>query len=294
MGWIVRWPSWHCCSAQPSPRSTRSRPGCRARWYSGHSASQSPAIRGRAAWTFRGRALPYLWENCANGAPLPEHPPGRAVAYTPFYRSQLRDTRAVERVEGLQDDLLFQGGTAKADAEAGVDAWRDLWPSSTKRRRRTGHEARLSRYGCCTDLSTFGRLSEAELVGALREAGDSIVSLVADDDGQIIGHVLLSKMDAPFPALALAPVSVIPPRQRSGIGSALIKRAVSRARDGGWAAIFVLGDPNYYKRFGFDQEATAGFTSPYAGRHFMVLKLSPSLPATTGVLRHAPAFAALD
>ena len=142
--------------------------------------------------------------------------------------------------------------------------------------------------------SAFGRLSEAELVGALREAGDSILSLLADDDGQIIGHVLLSKMDAPFSALALAPVSVIPPRQRSGVGSALIKRTVSRARDGGWAAIFVLGDPNYYKRFGFDQEATAGFTSPYGGRHFMVLKLSPSLPAATGVLRHAPAFAALD
>src|SRR5215471_6797259 len=142
--------------------------------------------------------------------------------------------------------------------------------------------------------SAFGQSFEAELVRELRDAGDSIVSLVADDDGQITGHVLLSKMDAPFPALALAPVSVIPTRQRSGIGSALIKRAVSRARDEGWAAIFVLGDPNYYKRFGFDQEAAAGFTSPYAGRHFMVLKLSPSLPATTGVLRHAPAFAALD
>jgi len=287
MGWIVRWPSWHCCSAQPSPRSTRSRPGCRARWYSGHSASQSPAIRGRAAWTFRGRALPYLWENCANGAPLPEHPPGRAVAYTPFYRSQLRDTRAVERVEGLQDDLLFQGDTAKADAEAGVDAWRDLWPSSTKRRRRTGHEARLSRYGCCTDLSTFGRLSEAELVGALREAGDSIVSLVADDDGQIIGHVLLSKMDAPFPALALAPVSVIPPRQRSGIGSALIET------EAGLPSLF-WAIRTITNGSALTMRRPAGFTSPYAGRHFMVLKLSPSLPATTGVLRHAPAFAALD
>lgn len=287
MGWIVRWPSWHCCSAQPSPRSTRSRPGCRARWYSGHSASQSPAIRGRAAWTFRGRALPYLWENCANGDPLPEHPPGRAVAYTPFYRSQLRDTRAVERVEGLQDDLLFQGGTAKADAEAGVDAWRDLWPSSTKRRRRTGHEARLSRYGCCTDLSTFGRLSEAELVGALREAGDSIVSLVADDDGQIIGHVLLSKMDAPFPALALAPVSVIPPRQRSGIGSALIET------EAGLPSLF-WAIRTITNGSALTMRRPAGFTSPYAGRHFMVLKLSPSLPATTGVLRHAPAFAALD
>ena len=156
--------------------------------------------RPRAAWTFRGRAMPYLQENNTSGDPLPEHPPGRAVAYTPFYRSQLRDARAVERatipverirgavqlvsggddqmwpssdladialrrleahrhpfpfrhlkypeaghtilvpywplselrvvrlarVEGLQDDLLSQGGTAKADAEAGVDAWRDL------------------------------------------------------------------------------------------------------------------------------------------------------------------------
>jgi putative acetyltransferase len=142
--------------------------------------------------------------------------------------------------------------------------------------------------------SAFGRLSEAELITELREAGDSAISLVADDDGQIVGHVLLSKMDAPFPALALAPVSVIPTRQRSGIGSALIERAVSKARDEGWAAIFVLGDPNYYERFGFDQSAAAGFTSPYAGRHFTVLKLSPSLSAATGALRHAPAFAALD
>jgi putative acetyltransferase len=142
--------------------------------------------------------------------------------------------------------------------------------------------------------SAFGQLAEAELVEKLREAGDSVISLVADDGGQIIGHVLLSRMDAPFPALALAPVSVIPTRQRSGIGSALVERAVDIVRSGGWAAIFVLGDPNYYQRFGFDTEAAAGFTSPYAGRHFMMLKLTPSLPVATGELRHAPAFAALD
>ena len=99
-------------------------------------------------------------------------------------------------------------------------------------------------------------------------------------------------MDAPFPALALAPVSVIPARQRTGIGSALVSTAVNRARSEGWAAIFVLGDPHFYERFGFDSEAAAGFTSPYAGRYFMMLKLSPSLSATTGELRHAPAFAA--
>jgi putative acetyltransferase len=142
--------------------------------------------------------------------------------------------------------------------------------------------------------SAFGQLAEAKLVEELREAGDNVLSLVADEDGLIVGHVLLSKMDAPFPALALAPISVIPTRQRNGIGSTLIKRAVDRARNQGWTAIFVLGDPNYYERFGFDREAAAGFTSPHAGRHFMVLKLSPSLPATTGELCHAPAFAALD
>jgi len=142
--------------------------------------------------------------------------------------------------------------------------------------------------------SAFGQSAEAELVERLREAGDSVVSLVAEEGGEIAGHVLLSRMEAPFPALALAPVSVIPAKWRSGIGSALIERAVDRARGEGWAAIFVLGDPSYYERFGFDREAAAGFTSPYAGPHFMVLRLTPSLPATTGRLRHAPAFAALD
>jgi putative acetyltransferase len=142
--------------------------------------------------------------------------------------------------------------------------------------------------------SAFGQSAEAKLVGELREAGDCVISLVAEEDGQVVGHVLLSRMDAPFPALALAPVSVTPKKQRSGIGSALIKSAVDRARSEGWLAIFVLGDPNYYQRFGFDRAAAAGFTSVYAGRHFMVLKLSSSLPATTGEVRHAPAFSALD
>jgi len=142
--------------------------------------------------------------------------------------------------------------------------------------------------------AAFGQPAEAELVEELRKAGDSVISLVAEEDSQVVAHVLLSKMDAPFPALALAPVSVIPTRQRIGIGSALIQSAVNRARSEGWTAIFVLGDPSYYERFGFDRQAAAGFTSPYAGNHFMMLTLLLSLAATAGELRHAPAFAALD
>ena len=142
--------------------------------------------------------------------------------------------------------------------------------------------------------SAFGQSAEAELVDQLRKAGDSVFSLVADEDGQIVGHVLLSRMRAPFPALALAPVSVIPTRQRRNIGSILVKMALDRARREGWTAIFVLGDPRYYERFGFDSEAAAGFSSPYAGQHFMVLALSTPLPATIGELHHAPAFASVD
>jgi putative acetyltransferase len=142
--------------------------------------------------------------------------------------------------------------------------------------------------------AAFGQTAEANLVAALRATGDSVLSLVAEENTQLVGHVMLSKMGAPFPALALAPVSVIPARQRLGIGSALIRKALSRAREDGWAAIFVLGDPAYYERFGFDREAAAGFASPYAGNHFMTLNLVQSPAATTGELRHAPAFAALD
>ena len=139
----------------------------------------------------------------------------------------------------------------------------------------------------------IGQVPEAELVEELRRAGDCVVSLVAEESGEIAGHVLLSRMEAPFRALALAPVSVAPARQRRGIGSALIRSAVERAREEGWEAIIVLGEPGYYGRFGFDAAEAAGFTSPYAGEHFMVLALGAALPVKSGELRHAKAFAGM-
>jgi putative acetyltransferase len=71
--------------------------------------------------------------------------------------------------------------------------------------------------------TAFGQPAEAVLVDQLRADGDSMISLVAVDHDQVVGHVLLSKMRAPFKALALAPVSVAPCWQRSGIGGALIR-----------------------------------------------------------------------
>jgi putative acetyltransferase len=63
-----------------------------------------------------------------------------------------------------------------------------------------------------------------------------------------------------------------------------------RAADDRWLAVFVLGDPSYYRRFGFSVAAASGFSSPYAGDHFMGLALSGTMPAAMGALRHAPAF----
>ncbi len=141
--------------------------------------------------------------------------------------------------------------------------------------------------------AAFNQIEEADLVASLRDAGDIEVSLVAEDAHKIMGHVALSKMSAPFRALALAPVSVIPSRQRQGIGTRLVMDALRRAKDAGWDAVFVLGDPKYYQRFGFSVEAARGFSSPYAGLHFMGLPLSGRLSATTGELCHPHAFDAL-
>jgi putative acetyltransferase len=142
--------------------------------------------------------------------------------------------------------------------------------------------------------AAFDRIAEAMLVDQLRADGDSVVSLVAVDYASIIGHVMLSKMQAPFKALGLAPLSVRPDRQRSGVGSSLVREALTRARQGSWEAVFVLGDQGFYRRFGFDPEPARGFTSPYAGPHLMVLPIRSGLSAATGRINYAPAFAALE
>ena len=104
--------------------------------------------------------------------------------------------------------------------------------------------------------AAFGQEEEANLVDALRRDGDLWLSLVAEgEDGEITGHIALSRLKSPKHALALAPVSVAPDRQGAGIGSALIKKSIEEARRWREAVIFVLGDPAYYTRFGFSREA---------------------------------------
>jgi putative acetyltransferase len=149
-------------------------------------------------------------------------------------------------------------------------------------------------------LAAFPTSAEADLVDRLRSDGDSEISLVAERNGEIAGHVLLSRMSVsgggrPFRALGLGPVGVLPGSQGSGVGTELIRSALAIAGALGEELVFVLGDPDYYTRFGFSVEAATPFASHYAGPYFMAqwLRPEPATPAS-GSAAYAPAFGALE
>lgn len=140
--------------------------------------------------------------------------------------------------------------------------------------------------------AAFGRQGEADLVDELRQGDWAEISLVAKPKDQVVGHVLFSRLEAPMRALALAPIAVHPERQRSGIGSALIREGLARAAAGGWDAVLVLGDPAYYERFGFRCQTAAAYDCAYAGPYLLGLELTAGR-REPGEIRYPPPFAAL-
>jgi putative acetyltransferase len=112
----------------------------------------------------------------------------------------------------------------------------------------------------------------------------------------IVGHVLLGRMRVSadgraLRALGLAPVGVLPGFQGGGIGGALIEAALGVARATGEEIVFLLGEPDYYDRFGFSAAAAAPFASPYAGPYLMALALRPGFePPVAGEAAYARAF----
>ena len=139
--------------------------------------------------------------------------------------------------------------------------------------------------------AAFGQELEAQLIDALRAGGESVISMVALDQGILVGHVQFSKLIAPARCVGLGPVSVTPQRQGQGIGAALIRRGLEQAVRDGWQAVFVLGSPAYYGRFGFRVEAAAKFATPYPKEHFMALDLHPgALASRDGAVIYAKPF----
>ena len=142
----------------------------------------------------------------------------------------------------------------------------------------------------------FGGTEESGLVARLRAQGAVIVALVATENGRILGHVLFSELPIEtggkaLRAGALAPLAVTPERQRQGIGAALVRAGLEACRERGVAAAIVLGDPDYYPRFGFSTAAARNLRAPFSGPAFMALELAPGcLDGVTGTVRYAEAF----
>ena len=140
-------------------------------------------------------------------------------------------------------------------------------------------------------LASFPDATEADLVERLRDEGDAVISLVAMDGGVVVGHVMFFRMTAHFKALGMAPVAVLPDRRKQGVAATLIQTGIAQAREDGWEGIFVLGEPDYYTRFGFSAELAEPFQSIYAGPYLMALRLQgKALPAESGQIDYAPAF----
>ncbi|MEO1044240.1 MAG: N-acetyltransferase [Pseudomonadota bacterium] len=96
--------------------------------------------------------------------------------------------------------------------------------------------------------------NEQDLVDALRDGGALALSLVAEQSGQLVGHVAFSPAiaaDGSGGWYALGPVSVTPPLQNQGIGSRLINRGLDILRSRDAAGCVLVGAPEYYRRFGF-------------------------------------------
>lgn len=142
----------------------------------------------------------------------------------------------------------------------------------------------------------FGQQTEAGLVDALVAAGDAVVELVAEEDGQVVGHILFSRLyvrngGRKVPAVALAPLAVEPSFHGTGIGGALIREGHLRLKEAGETLSIVLGDPAYYGRFGYAHERAAAFESDYQCEALQALAWGEA--PETGKLAYAGAFSAL-
>ncbi|MER2536672.1 MAG: N-acetyltransferase [Rhizobiaceae bacterium] len=139
----------------------------------------------------------------------------------------------------------------------------------------------------------FGQKAEAGLVDALVRDGEVVAELVAVDDGQIVGHILFSRLHVVeggrrFPAVALAPLAVEPSFHKSGIGGALVREGHLRLRQAGETLSVVLGDPAYYGRFGYSSQRADRFESEWQGPALQALAWGDAPSA--GRLVYARAF----
>lgn len=136
--------------------------------------------------------------------------------------------------------------------------------------------------------------TEQFIVDALRERGELSISLVAEQVGQLVGHVALSPVrvqDGSPGWFGLGPISVLPDHQGRGVGTALMQAAIEALRRQGARGCVLLGEPGYYGRFGF--RAVPDLVLPgVPAAYFQALPLQP--PLAQGEVRYSPAFEAVS
>lgn len=148
--------------------------------------------------------------------------------------------------------------------------------------------------------TAFETSAEADLIDALRVKASPLVSLVAEIDREIIGHILFSPVKlSNHPdkkIMGLAPMAVLPSWQRQGVGSELVRAGLAACLGLDYGAVVVLGHPDYYPRFGFVPANEFGLACEYdvPTEVFMAQELKPGyLDDTSGTIHYHPAFSAV-
>lgn len=167
--------------------------------------------------------------------------------------------------------------------------------STTVRAERSGDFEAIDQIVSAAFLAEFGTTTEAALVRRLRGRHELIpeLTLVAENDGLIVGHIAFSEVTLDGRAasgLGLAPVAVAPNAQNAGVGSLLINAALELAAHGGWRFAVLLGHPAYYPRFGFIPAAPIGLTGDYGDHDGWMVKALGGATLPTGHVRYCSAF----
>ncbi|MCW4032557.1 MAG: N-acetyltransferase [Candidatus Bathyarchaeota archaeon] len=145
----------------------------------------------------------------------------------------------------------------------------------------------------------FKQKDESELIERIRNNKNFIpeLSLVAEENGKIIGHILFSKIkiigEKKYESLALAPMAILPELQRKGIGGRLIKEGLNKARELGFDSVIVLGHKDYYPRFGFERASKWDIKCPFKvpDEAFMAIELNIGVLANkSGIVEYPEEF----
>ena len=144
------------------------------------------------------------------------------------------------------------------------------------------------------NIQAFGQAQEANIVDRLRQSCSELVSLVAVERDNVVGHVLFSPVtieskDTVIYGMGLAPIAVLPAYQRQGIGSQLVRVGIAKLKDRHSPFIVVLGHADYYPRFGFERASSYGIRCEWdvPDEAFMILVLNKSeMHGISGVAKY--------